>query len=279
MLTSIVLLAFAAICVQAQTELVLPPLPYAYSALEPVLSEHLMRLHHDKHFDTYTKKTNEALKKIMADTSANEQLKELAKKPLEEILHDVLHLPEQYQFPLRHNGGGYYNHKLFFSMLKAPTATAAENKPTGALLEVIEKSFGSFDKFKELFSAASINLFGSGWVWLYIDAQTHKLVLNFTANQDNPYVIAMPSNTFGLIRFFLESCSTKTMLFFWVLMFGNMVRRDIVKNFIWKICFSLAYYPVYENRRSEYIDNFWRIVNWPFVAQLYTEGTTKRADL
>ncbi|CAF1074097.1 unnamed protein product [Adineta ricciae] len=244
MLTSVVLLAFTVICVQSQTALVLPPLPYAYSALEPVLSEHLMRLHHDKHFDTYTKKTNEALKTIMVDTSANEQLKELAKKPLEEILHDVLHLPEQYQFALRHNGGGYYNHKLFFSMLKAPTATAAENKPTGALLEAIEKSFGSFDKFRELFSAASVNLFGSGWVWLYIDAQTHKLVLNFTANQDNP--IMFDKNHVVLLGI------------------------DVWEH---------AYYPVYENRRSEYIDNFWRIVNWPFVAQLYTEGTTKRADL
>ena len=241
MLTSVVLLAFAVICVQSQTELILPPLPYAYNALEPVLSEHLMRLHHDKHFATYTKKTNEALKTITVDTSATEQLKELAKKPLEEILHDVLHLPEQYQFPLRHNGGGYYNHKLFFSMLKAPTATAAENKPTGALLEAIEKSFGSFDKFKELFSAASINLFGSGWVWLYIDAQTHKLVLNFTANQDNPYAIVIQSDAFELIPFPLESCSTKTMLFFWVLMFGNMVRREIFKNFIWKMCFSFFF--------------------------------------
>jgi Fe-Mn family superoxide dismutase len=70
--------------------------------------------------------------------------------------------------------------------LKAPTATVAENKPTGKLLEAIEKNFGSFDKFKEMFSNASANLFGSGWVWLYIDAHTKQLVLNFTANQDNP---------------------------------------------------------------------------------------------
>jgi Fe-Mn family superoxide dismutase len=70
--------------------------------------------------------------------------------------------------------------------LKTPTATAADNKPTGPLLEAIEKNFGSFEKFKEMFTSASVSLFGSGWVWLYIDAQTKQLVLNFTANQDNP---------------------------------------------------------------------------------------------
>ncbi|UJR31797.1 hypothetical protein I4U23_019274 [Adineta vaga] len=244
MLTSVILLVLAAICVQSQIELTVTPLPYAYNALEPVLSEHLMRLHHDKHFATYTKKTNEALKSIMADSKANDKLKELAAKPIEQILHEVLQLPELIQFPLRHNGGGYYNHKLFFSMLKAPTATAAENKPTGPLLDALEKSFGSFDKFKEMFSAASINLFGSGWVWLYIDAPTQKLVLNFTANQDNPIMFDK----------------------------NHVVLMGID---LWEH----AYYPVYENRRIEYVDNFWRIVNWSFIAQLYTEGTTKRADL
>jgi len=129
-------------------------------------------------------------------------------------------------------------------MLKTPTTTATENQPTGPLLEAIEKSFGSFDKFKELFSAASINLFGSGWVWLYIDARTKQLVLNFTANQDNP--IMFDKNHVVLLGI------------------------DLWEH---------AYYPVYENRRNEYVENFWRIVNWPFVAQLYTEGQAKRSDL
>jgi len=145
---------------------------------------------------------------------------------------------------LRHNGGGYINHKLFFSTLRRPTATADENLPTGPLLEAIVKSFGSFNKFKELFTAASVNLFGSGWVWLYIDARTNQLVLNYTANQDNP------------------------------IMFD--------KNHVVVLGIDLwehAYYPVYENRRSEYVENFWRIVNWPFVEQLYTEGRKQRSDL
>lgn len=186
MFAAFVLLAIAAGCVQSQTELPLTPLPYEYNALEPVLSEHLMHLHHDKHFKAYTTKTNDALKAIVADAKSPEQLKQLAKEPLELILTHLQHLPEQYHLTLRHNGGGYINHKLFFSMLQKPTATAAENKPTGKLFEAIEKNFGSFDKFKQMFNNASLNVFGSGWVWLYIDGQTKQLVLNFTANQDNP---------------------------------------------------------------------------------------------
>jgi Fe-Mn family superoxide dismutase len=186
MFAILVLLAIATGYVQSQIELPLPPLPYAYNAIEPVLSEQLMHLHHDKHFQTYTTKTNEALKAIVADQKAPKELKELAKQPLELILTHLQHLPEQYHLVLRHNGGGYINHKLFFSLLKTPTATAADNKPTGPLLEAIEKNFGSFEKFKEMFTSASVSLFGSGWVWLYIDAQTKQLVLNFTANQDNP---------------------------------------------------------------------------------------------
>jgi len=203
-----------------------------------------MRLHHDKHFQTYTNKSNFALKAIFADTKLGDKVKETAKQPIEVILTQLQNLPDQYHLALRHNGGGYLNHKLFFSMLKTPTATAAENKPTGPLLEAIEKSFGSFDKFKELFSAASVNLFGSGWVWLYIDARTKQLVLNFTANQDNP------------------------------IMFD--------KNHVVVLGIDLwehAYYPVYENRRQEYVENFWRIINWPFATQLYTEGQAKRSDL
>jgi len=244
MFIAIILLAIVANCVQSQTELILPPLPYAYNAIEPVLSEHLMRLHHDKHHQAYTTKTNAALKAIVADEKSSQQLKDLAKQPIEFILTHLQHLPEQYHLALRHNGGGYINHKLFFSMLQKPTATAEENKPTGPLLEAIEKHFGSFDKFKEMFTTASVNLFGSGWVWLYIDAQTKQLVLNFTANQDNP--IMFDRNHAVLLGI------------------------DLWEH---------AYYPVYENRRNEYVDKFWRIINWPFVAQLYTEGNAKRSDL
>jgi Fe-Mn family superoxide dismutase len=203
-----------------------------------------MHLHHDKHFQAYTTKTNEALKAIVRDAKSPEQLKKLANEPIELILTHLQHLPEQYHLSLRHNGGGYVNHKLFFSILQTPTTTAAQNLPTGPLLEAIEKHFTSFDKFKEMFTNASVSVFGSGWVWLYIDAQTKQLVLNFTANQDNP--IMFDKNHIVLLGI------------------------DLWEH---------AYYPVYENRRPEYVDNFWRIVNWPVVAQLYTDGVAKHADL
>lgn len=181
-LISIILIAIASYA-QSQTELVLPALPYAYNALEPVLSEHLMRLHHDKHHLAYATKANAALKSIVTD----EKLKDLANQPIEVILTRLQDIPEKYRATLRNNGGGFVNHKLFFAMLRKPTDTAAENIPTGALHEAIEKSFGSFDAFKEMFTTAAMNVFGSGWVWLYVDAQTKSLVLNYTANQDNPY--------------------------------------------------------------------------------------------
>ncbi|CAF4754524.1 unnamed protein product, partial [Rotaria sp. Silwood2] len=153
---------------QSQTELILPALPYDYYALEPILSEHLIRLHHDKHFSEYKTKANAILKSIMDDEMYNNQLKNLAKQPIEYILTHIQQLPEKYQLPLRNNGGGYVNHKIFFSMLRKPTVMSAENLPTGLLLEAIENSFGSFDRFKEMFTAASVNIFGSGWIWLYI---------------------------------------------------------------------------------------------------------------
>ncbi|CAF1625380.1 unnamed protein product [Adineta ricciae] len=230
--------------VYSQTTLTLPPLPYAYNALEPVLSEKLMHLHHDKHFFAYTNKTNMVLRLMCNETKNGDKLKEIGNLPIEIILTRLGELPETYGLSLRHNGGGYINHKLFFSLLKAPTATAAENKPTGVFLEALEKSFGSFDKFRELFSAASVNLFGSGWVWLYIDARTKTLVLNFTANQDNP--IMFDKNHFVIMGI------------------------DLWEH---------AYYPVYENRRAEYVENFWRLVNWPVVSQRYIESQSKRSDL
>jgi len=140
MFAAIILLAIVAGCVHSQTELVLPPLPYAYTAIQPVLSEQLMRLHHDKHFATYTNKSNIALKAMFTDTQNGGKLKDISSLPIEVILTQLQTLPEQYHLALRHNGGGYINHKLFFfSMIKTPTTTAAENKPTGPLLEVIEK--------------------------------------------------------------------------------------------------------------------------------------------
>ena len=186
MLFATILLAITITCVHSQTELTLPPLPYEYNALEPVLSEELMRLHHDEHFQTYTNQTNTALKALYNDTHYDGQFQNISGQPIEVILTRLKTLPDVFHIALRHYGGGYLNHKLFFSILRTPTATAAENQPTGPLLEAIKRSFGSYEKFHELFTAAAVNLFGSGWVWLYVDARSKHLVINYTANQDNP---------------------------------------------------------------------------------------------
>ncbi|UJR14896.1 hypothetical protein I4U23_001880 [Adineta vaga] len=244
MFAAVILFAIALGYVHSQTVLTLPPLPYAYNELEPVLSEHLMRLHHDKHFFTYTNKTNFVLKTMLKDAQNADILKDIVNQPIEVILTRLGELPTNYSLSIRHNGGGYVNHKLFFSLLKKPTATVAENKPTGPLFEALEKSFGSFEKFRDLFSAASVNLFGSGWVWLYIDARTKTLVLNFTANQDNP--IMFDKNHFVIMGI------------------------DLWEH---------AYYPVYENRRVEYVENFWRLVNWSVVGERYIESQSRRSDL
>ncbi|CAF1535888.1 unnamed protein product [Rotaria magnacalcarata] len=244
MFVSIVFLSIIVSYVQSQIELILPPLPYEYNALEPVLSEKLMRLHHDKHHQAYTTKTNVALNAMATDETLDDQSKELAKLPIEVILTQIQRIPEKYQSTLRNNGGGYVNHKLFFTMLRKPTATATENQPTGPLLDAIESSFGSFDKFKEVFTSASVNLFGSGWVWLHTNAQTKQLTINSTMNQDNPTMF-------------------------------DKDRVILLGIDVWEH----AYYPVYENRRNEYVDNFWRIINWPFVESLFTQETARHSDL
>ncbi|CAF3401542.1 unnamed protein product [Rotaria socialis] len=244
MFVSIIFLSIIVSYAQSQIELTLPPLPYEYNALEPVLSEKLMRLHHDKHHQAYTTKTNAALNAMATDETSDDQSKELAKLPIEVILTQIQRIPEKYQSTLRNNGGGYVNHKLFFSMLRKPTATATENQPTGPLFDAIENSFGSFDRFKEMFTSASVNLFGSGWVWLYINAPTKQLTINATMNQDNPTMF-------------------------------DKDRVILLGIDVWEH----AYYPVYENRRNEYVDNFWRIINWSFVESLFTQGTARHSDL
>jgi len=239
-----ILLALAIVCVHSQTQLTLPPLPYEYNALEPVLSEELMRLHHDEHFQIYINQTNIALKALFVDTHYGGNFQNISEQPIEVILTELKTLPNTFHIALRNNGGGYFNHKFFFSILRTPTLTAAENQPTGPLLDAIKRSFGSYEKFQELFTAASVNLFGSGWIWVYVDARSKHLVINYTASQDNP--IMFDKN--HLVIFGID---------------------------VWEH----AYYPVYKNRRNEYVENFWRLVNWPVVSQLYTDGQTKRSDL
>ena len=144
----------------------LPPLPYAYDALEPTIDQETMTLHHDKHHKAYTDKLNEA---VEADAS-------LQGKSIEELLANLEGKPPI----LRNNGGGYWNHDFFWKSM-----TGEGSEPTGALKDAIEAKWGSIDDFKEKFNAAGVGQFGSGWVWLIV-GQDGELAITSTPNQDNP---------------------------------------------------------------------------------------------
>ena len=193
----------------------LPKLDYAYNALEPYIDAKTMEIHHSKHHGGYTGKLNDA---IMGT--------ELEGKPIEDILKNV----SQYTAIVRNNGGGYYNHSLFWKVL----TQHGGGLPKGDLLEAINKSFGSFKKFKTEFSNTAVNLFGSGWVWLI--KSSGDLKITSTPNQDNPLMdVADKKGT------------------------------PILALDVWEH----AYYLNYQNRRPDYISAFWNIINWDEVARRY----------
>ena len=147
-----------------------PPLPYDYNALEPHIDEQTMRLHHDKHHQTYVDKVNAALEGT-----------EWADRPIEEVLRNLDQLPEQKRTAVRNNGGGHANHTLFWAIM----GPGAGGEPDGALAQAIEEAFGSFDQFKQMLSDAAVNQFGSGWAWLVVD-DDGSLTVTSTPNQDTP---------------------------------------------------------------------------------------------
>ncbi len=149
----------------------LPPLPYAYNALEPHIDEQTMRIHHDKHHGTYVNNLNAAL----------EPHPDLQKKSVEELLRDLDNLPDAIRTPVRNNGGGHANHTAFWEMM----APGGAKEPEGALAAAIGKAFGGFDKFKEQFAKACAGRFGSGWAWLLAD-KSGGLSIESTPNQDTP---------------------------------------------------------------------------------------------
>ena len=146
-----------------------PDLPYAYDALEPHIDEATMHFHHDKHHQAYVDKVNAALEGT-----------DWADKPIEEVIAKLNDLPADKQGPVRNNGGGHYNHTMFWENL-SPNGGGA---PTGELAAAIDEAFGSFDAFKEQFEAAGANQFGSGWAWLVLDGG--KLAVTSTPNQNSP---------------------------------------------------------------------------------------------
>ncbi len=193
----------------------LPELPYAHDALEPYIDKQTMEIHHGKHHAAYVTNLNKAL-----------EGNEWASKSIEEILANISKLP----MAVRNNGGGHYNHSLFWNIMKVNGGAL----PGGDLAAAITRDFGSFDKFKEQFSNAGVTRFGSGWAWLI--AQHGKLVVASTPNQDNPL---------------MDIAETKGV--------------PILGMDVWEH----AYYLKYQNRRPDYIAAFWNVVNWDEVAKRY----------
>lgn len=198
----------------------LPPLPYAYDALEPYIDTQTMQLHHDKHHAAYVNNLNAALE------SADESLRALS---VEDLLRRIHEVPESIRTAVRNNGGGHANHTLFWSIM----GPGGGGEPTGELASAINSTFGSFQAFKDLFSKTAASHFGSGWAWLVV--KDGKLEVRSTPNQDSP------------------------------LMEGQI---PILGLDVWEH----AYYLKYQNRRPEYIQNWWNVVNWAEVNRRYLEA-------
>ena len=192
------------------------PLPYAYDALENIIDAKTMEIHYSKHAAGYSKNVQEAAAAELIDMA----------KPLEDVLANI----STYSTKMRNNAGGHYNHELFWKCMQ-PKIT--DNKPTGKLLESVEKIFGSFADFKTKFSEAGKTRFGSGWAWLYVDANK-KLQIGSTPNQDNPLMNISDIKGFPLLAL------------------------DVWEH---------AYYLKYQNKRADYIENWWNVVNWSYVLQ------------
>ena len=202
----------------------LPPLPYAYDALEPHIDEQTMRLHHDKHHQAYIDKANAALEGT-----------EWEDRPIEQVLGAILDIvPEDKQNVVRNNGGGHANHSFFWEIMSPDGG----GEPSGDLGAAIEDTFDSFDELKKLVNDAGVGRFGSGWTWLIHDGT--GLAVISTPNQDSP------------------------------LMNDDVPLLGID---VWEH----AYYLKYQNRRPDYLEAWWNVVNWDAVAENYAAAVGKAA--
>ena len=192
-----------------------PPLPYDYNALEPHIDEATMRVHHDKHHQAYVDKVNAALEGT-----------EWADKPIEDVIANLSQIPDDKRTAVRNNGGGHYNHSLFWEWMSPDGG----GEPSGDLASAIESSFGSFSDFQGKFKDAGVNQFGSGWSWLVHDGS--GLAVVSTANQDNP----------------LSDGKTP------------LLGVDVWEH---------AYYLKYQNKRPDYIDAWFDVVDWDKVGERY----------
>ena len=196
-----------------------PDLPYAYDALEPVIDETTMRLHHTKHHKTYYDKFVDAISGT-----------DMENKSLEEIFARISQQPAV----VRNNGGGLWNHTLYWNCM-----TPNAKEPSGPAVDAIKAKFGSVDEFKDAFTKAGIGQFGSGWAWLVVKPGG-ELEITSTANQDNPLMDV-----------------------------ASVQGTPILGCDVWEH----AYYISYQNRRPEYLDNWWKVVNWDYVNELYEAAT------
>lgn len=194
-------------------------LPYEYDALVPVLDEETLTFHHDKHYKTYVDNLNSAL----ADYP------ELQKKSLPELLTNINTLPAAVKTAVRNNGGGAYNHELYFDSMKSPVG----QEPSGPLAEAIDRDFGSYRQWKEQMKQAAVGKFGSGWAWLVADSDGILSIVQ-TANQDVPD---------------LEEYTPILLVDVW----------------------EHAYYLQYQNRRADYVEGWFGLINWRKAGKRYED--------
>ena len=211
-------LKFNAMEQQNTQGLVFPALPYSYDALEPYIDTRTMEIHYDKHHRTYFNNLVAALK-----GTPNENRK------IEEIFRSVSSAGDA----IRNNGGGYYNHILFWNNMGKGLAT-----PSSEMVKALESVFGTYDKFKETLGNSGKTRFGSGWAWLYLTPDK-KLAVASTPNQDNPLMDLSPVKGTPLLAL------------------------DVWEH---------AYYLKYQNKRADYIEAFWNVVNWQEVEKRYTQA-------
>jgi len=193
---------------------ILPELPYAYDALEPYIDARTMEIHHTKHHQAYITNLNAAIKEKV----------QFERMSVDQLLRNLNEIPEDIRTIVRNHGGGHANHSFFWPLLKKDVALA------GPIAEAIKAEFGSFDLFREKFTAAATKVFGSGWAWLTVDKR--KLEIVATPNQDSP------------------------------IMLGKL---PVLGLDVWEH----AYYLLYQNRRPEYIAAFFNVINWEKVNEHY----------
>jgi superoxide dismutase, Fe-Mn family len=211
----------------------LPDLPYPYDALEPYIDEQTMHVHHTKHHQTYVDKLNATL----------EGHDDLLARPVEQLLRNLDDVPEQLRMAVRNHGGGHYNHSLFWKILSPDGG----GSPVGQLMSAIERSFGGFPAFQQQFNEAAMSLFGSGWTWVTISGGVRRLptaknlmIVN-RQNQESPIM-------------------------------GGSVEEGIVAGNTPVLGLDLwehAYYLKYQNRRAEYIEAFWNLIDWDAATRIY----------